>query len=112
MKKLINFFINLLLSVELKRRFRHGVLVYHTESHLFYLVEGLSSGKGYFIDQFGLITPVDYKIIKNQFIPVKTVWDSERMVEYQVGGVDMKHYTVQLEGNGWHSLEDLNEGAF
>lgn len=110
--KLIKFFINLFLGIELKRRFRHGALVYHTESHLFYLVEGLNGGKGYFVDQFGFITPVDYQVVKDQFIPVKTVWDSERLVEYEVKGVDMKHYTVHLDGNGWHSLEDLNEGAF
>lgn len=111
-RKLINAIKNFFLKRKLQKQYRVGTLVYQPETLMYFIVEAYASGLVMLTDEYRMITAIDYIKLRDNFIPVKSVVCPENSIEYRINNVDTVNYTIELDGHGYYTLQDLNEGNF
>jgi hypothetical protein len=111
-KKLIDKIKLFFFKRKLKKEFRIGDLVYQPETLMYYIVEAYVDNLIMLVDEYRIVVPVELQKVKPNYVSVKSVKCPENLIEYSVNHIDTINYTIELDGRGFVTLQDLNEGNF
>lgn|SRR5574343_1820565 len=111
-KKLIDKIKLFFLKRKIKKQYRVGTLIYQPETLMYYIAEAYVENLLMLVDEYKMVVPVELNKVAGNYIPVASVKCPENLIEYSVNHIDTIHYTIELDGRGFVTLQDLNEGNF
>lgn len=110
--KLINMIKLLFLARKIKKQYRMGTLVFQPETLMYFIVSGYDKQYCYLQDEYKMLTPVRYVDLTKYYMTAQDVTCPELITKFKILQIDEKSGTILLEGRGFVTLQDLNEGNF